>query len=55
MPGGNDLDYKKVEDPKDYVVKFPKSAKYARILKSSAASKETDSGEGTSDEETKRW
>jgi hypothetical protein len=37
----NDFDYDLVEDLKDYVVKLPKFAKYAQILKNSVASKET--------------
>jgi hypothetical protein len=37
----NGFDYDLVEDLKDYVVKLPKFAKYAQILKNSVASKET--------------
>jgi hypothetical protein len=37
----NGLDYDLVEDLKGYVVKLPKFAKYAQILKNSVASKET--------------
>ena len=37
----NDLDYDLVEDLKGYVVKLPKFAKYAQILKNSVATKET--------------
>jgi hypothetical protein len=36
-------DYELVEDLKGYVVKLPKFAKYAQILKNSVASKETSS------------
>ena len=36
----NGFDYDLVEDLKGYVVKLPKSAKYAQILKNSVASKE---------------
>ena len=37
----NDFDYDLVEDLKGYVVKLPKFAKYAQILKNSVAIKET--------------
>ena len=37
----NDFDYDLVEDLKGYVVKLPKFAKYAQILKNSVATKET--------------
>jgi hypothetical protein len=37
----NGFDYDLVEDLKGYVVKLPKFAKYAQILKNSVASKET--------------
>lgn len=37
----NGFDYALVEDLKGYVVKLPKFAKYAQILKNSVASKET--------------
>jgi hypothetical protein len=37
----NGFDYELVEDLKGYVVQIPKSAKYAQILKSSVAMKET--------------
>ncbi len=37
----NGFDYDLVEDPKDYLVQLPKSAKYAQILKNSVAFKET--------------
>ena len=37
----NDFDYDLVEDLNGYVVKLPKFAKYAQILKNSVASKET--------------
>jgi hypothetical protein len=37
----NGFDYELVEDLKVYVVKLPKFAKYAQILKNSVASKET--------------
>lgn len=37
----NGFDYDLVEDLKGYVVKLPKNAKYAQILKNSAATKET--------------
>jgi hypothetical protein len=37
----NDFDYDLVEDLKSYVVKLPKFAKYAQILKNSVATKET--------------
>ncbi len=37
----NGFDYSLVEDLKGYVVKLPKSAKYAQILKNSIATKET--------------
>jgi hypothetical protein len=37
----NGFDYVLVEDLKGYVVKLPKFAKYAQILKNSVASKET--------------
>jgi len=37
----NDFDYDLVEDLKGYVVKVPKFAKYAQILKNSVATKET--------------
>jgi hypothetical protein len=37
----NGLDYYLVEDLKGYVVKLPKFAKYAQILKNSVATKET--------------
>jgi hypothetical protein len=37
----NGFDYDLVEDLKGYVVQFPKSAKYAQILKNSVAFKET--------------
>jgi hypothetical protein len=36
----NDFDYDLVEDLKGYVVKLPKFAKYAQILKNSVATKE---------------
>ena len=37
----NDFDYDLVENLQDYVVKLPKFAKYAQILKNSVAFKET--------------
>ena len=37
----NGFDYDLVEDLKGYVVKLPKFAKYAQVLKNSVASKET--------------
>jgi len=37
----NGFDYDLVEDLKGYVVQLPKSAKYAQVLKNSAAFKET--------------
>ncbi len=37
----NSFDYDLVEDLKGYVVKLPKRAKYAQILKNSIATKET--------------
>jgi len=37
----NGFDYDLIEDLKGYVVKLPKFAKYAQILKNSVASKET--------------
>ena len=37
----NGFDYDLVEDLRSYVVKLPKFAKYAKILKNSVASKET--------------
>jgi len=37
----NDFDYDLVENLKGYVVKLPKFAKYAKILKNSVATKET--------------
>ena len=37
----NGLDYDLVEDLRGYVVQLPKSAKYAQILKNSAAFRET--------------
>ena len=37
----NDFDYDLVEDLKGYMVKLPKLAKYAQILKNSVATKET--------------
>ena len=37
----NGFDYDLVEDLKGYVVKLPKNAKYAQILKNSIATKET--------------
>ena len=37
----NNFDYDLVEDLKGYVVKLPKFAKYAQILKNSVATKET--------------
>jgi len=37
----NDFDYDLVENRQGYVVKLPKFAKYAQILKNSVASKET--------------
>ena len=36
----NGFDYDLVEDPKGYVVQFPRQAKYAQILKNSVAFKE---------------
>lgn len=38
----NGFDYDLVEDLKGYVVKLPKFAKYAQILKNSVATKETE-------------
>jgi len=37
----NGFDYELVEDMKGYLIKLPKSAKYAQILKNSVAYKET--------------
>ena len=37
----NDFDYDLMEDLKGYVVKLPKFAKYAQILKNSVPTKET--------------
>ena len=46
----NSFDYDLVEDLQGYVVKLPKFAKYAQILKNSVAFKETSTREDIPDE-----